>query len=112
MTGKYDFELNVSDVQLNLNPDERVANPDVGLDTNSAFTALQEQLGLRLKGGKGPVKIFVVERVERPSEISTLTDQPFPTPRSSTLSRNGPAELTDRSNVASTALFFHANPNR
>ena len=33
----------------------------------SLFTALPEQLGLQLDSDKGPVEIFVIERVERPS---------------------------------------------
>ena len=32
------------------------------------FTALQEQLGLRLESQKGPVEMLVIERVEKPSE--------------------------------------------
>jgi hypothetical protein len=34
----------------------------------SIFTALESQLGLRLKPTKGPVGVMIIDRVERPSE--------------------------------------------
>jgi bla regulator protein blaR1 len=34
----------------------------------SLFAALPEQLGLKLESQKGPVEIFTIERIERPSE--------------------------------------------
>lgn len=35
---------------------------------SSVFTAVQEQLGLKLDSGKGPVEIVIIEHVERPSD--------------------------------------------
>jgi len=64
------------DITLDWTPDE-FQSPDPGvttpaLDTGAAFpnlyTALRDQLGLKLEPTKGLVEIFVIDHVERPSE--------------------------------------------
>ncbi|HEY1756089.1 MAG TPA: TIGR03435 family protein [Bryobacteraceae bacterium] len=65
--GNYDFHLEFA-------PDE--ATPGMGIRTApsddpavgpSIFSAVQEQLGLKLESGKGPGEFLVIESVERPS---------------------------------------------
>jgi len=69
LTGKYDIDLQWTpdETQLaGLSPEARAASSDAS--GPSIFTALQEQLGLKLESQKGPVEVFVVERAEKPSE--------------------------------------------
>jgi uncharacterized protein (TIGR03435 family) len=54
------------DIQLKFSPDSGVAG--AVLDLPSFFTAVREQLGLRLDAQTGPVEVFVVASAERPSE--------------------------------------------
>lgn len=46
-------------------PADGVPAADLGPDI---FTAMQEQLGLKLESAKGPVEILVIDHVERLSE--------------------------------------------
>jgi uncharacterized protein (TIGR03435 family) len=43
------------------------AVPPAPIPGPSLFDALQDQLGLRLQSGKGPVEVLVIDHVERPS---------------------------------------------
>ena len=53
------------DVDLQWSAD--VGTPVTNSDTPSIFTALQEQLGLRLEPSRAPVDVLVIESVERPT---------------------------------------------
>ncbi len=39
-----------------------------GMDAPTIFTAIQEQLGLRLRSEKAPVEVLVIDHAEKPSE--------------------------------------------
>lgn len=62
MTGSWDFELTFA--PENRGPDAPPADPNAP----SFFTAIQEQLGLRLESTKGPVDVLVIDSVEKPTE--------------------------------------------
>lgn len=58
LTGQYDFKLHYSyDEVHNTDPD---APPGM-------FTAIQEQLGLKIEPAKAPVDVYVIDHVEQPS---------------------------------------------
>ena len=42
--------------------------PPIDSNVPTLFTALQEQLGLKLESQKGPVEMIVIDHIERPSE--------------------------------------------
>jgi uncharacterized protein (TIGR03435 family) len=46
------------------------ALPEAGAAKNrpTIFTAIQEQMGLKLEPGKAPVEVMVIDKVEKPSE--------------------------------------------
>jgi uncharacterized protein (TIGR03435 family) len=57
------------DIKLQWNTELRAgAEPTSSSDRPSIFTALQEQLGLKLESSKGPVEVLVIDSVQRPSE--------------------------------------------
>jgi uncharacterized protein (TIGR03435 family) len=69
LAGPYDLSLQWDDAPV---PEGGVPGLDTpaipGNDHGSIFTAIQDQLGLRLESRRAPVEVIVVDRVERPSE--------------------------------------------
>ena len=63
LQGRYDIQLSFAPVDPE--PSVDAAAQETGA---SIFTAIQEQLGLRLEEAKGPVEVLVIDSVEKPSE--------------------------------------------
>ena len=64
LTGIYNFALTWTS-------DEGDGSTDTAADASSGpslFTAVDEQLGLRLQSAKGPVVVLVIASLERPTE--------------------------------------------
>ena len=59
LTGAYDFTLTWT------YDDSRLSDANAA---PSLFTAVKEQLGLKLDAVKGPAEVFVIDHIERPSE--------------------------------------------
>lgn len=70
LTGKYDITLHWTpdDMQLAQLPPDGPRPPTTDSGGPSIFTAIQEQLGLKLESQKGPVEMIVIDRAEKPSE--------------------------------------------
>jgi uncharacterized protein (TIGR03435 family) len=64
LKGNYDFVLS----GVSMGPQPMEGNHETPPEpTTSIFTALQEQLGLKLESRKAPVEVVVIEHAERPS---------------------------------------------
>lgn len=61
-TGQFEIDLQWGADRLGNGPDA------TNSDLPPIFTAVQEQLGLRLEPSRGPVEVLVIDRIERPSE--------------------------------------------
>ena len=55
-------------LSLQWTPDDQAGSSSTADAGPSIFTALQEQLGLKLESQKGPVKVLVIDHIEMPSQ--------------------------------------------
>ncbi len=69
LAGNYSFALQFAPEQLPAGPAPPGAPPLPVIDPNapSLFTALQEQLGLKLESTRGPVEMLIIENIEQPT---------------------------------------------
>jgi uncharacterized protein (TIGR03435 family) len=63
LTGRYDFTLKWTPAPGTGGP----SGPPLDPDAPSVFTAVQEQLGLKLENARGPVEVVVIDRLEKPA---------------------------------------------
>jgi uncharacterized protein (TIGR03435 family) len=64
ITGKFDYRLEWVPDATNI-PSLNGTKMEASVEGPSTFTAVQEQLGLKLESTKGPVEILVIERAEK-----------------------------------------------
>ena len=75
LTGNYDYTLEYTNDRGTLPPPAGgppaappSAPPPPEQSGPDIFTAIQEQLGLKLESSKGPVEVIVIDHIEKPSE--------------------------------------------
>jgi uncharacterized protein (TIGR03435 family) len=67
LSGKFNLEMKFADLRMQASPDAGAAG---GADSTAptVFTAITQELGLRLESARAPTTVFVVERVQKPTE--------------------------------------------
>jgi uncharacterized protein (TIGR03435 family) len=71
LTDRYDFTLNWTPDEFQFpaaTPVQRAAIPTGPDAPPDLFTAIQEQLGMKLESAKAPLDVFVIDTASRPSE--------------------------------------------
>lgn len=68
LTGEYDLKLDWTPDEAQPGPPTSERPTSADAPDPSIFTALQEQLGLKLESTKEPVEILTIDRVEKPTE--------------------------------------------
>lgn len=68
LAGKFDFTLNwTPDDSQFRSMGAQVPPPPANATVPGLFTAIEEQLGLRLESTRAPVEVLVIDRIEKPS---------------------------------------------
>ena len=67
MTGFFDFDVKFTPEQMTPAPPGAPPLPPINPDGPSLFTALQEQLGVRLNATRAPIDVLVIDAISRPT---------------------------------------------
>jgi uncharacterized protein (TIGR03435 family) len=67
LTGTFDAEIDFAREQRRIGPPIDPSALEAPPSAVSIYTAVQEQLGLRLESRRGPVEVLVIDRIERPA---------------------------------------------
>jgi uncharacterized protein (TIGR03435 family) len=67
LSGTFNLSMQFSDLRLQATP-EAITRPAEEAAAPTIFTAISEQVGLRLESARAPAPVFVVEKIQRPSE--------------------------------------------
>jgi uncharacterized protein (TIGR03435 family) len=69
LEGRFDFTLDYEpEGRIRLTDDSKSVTTNLDARGPSLFTALQDQIGLKLESKKVPVEMLIVDRIERPSD--------------------------------------------
>ena len=68
LTGAFDFTLKWAPMQTSAPSPDGTSAAAPTIDGPSLFTAIEEQLGLKLVPVKGPQQVLVIDHIERPSD--------------------------------------------
>lgn len=68
LSGRFDLDVEFTPTPLRSDGSDPSVGDRPSSDAPSIYTALQEQLGLKLEPQKGPVEVTVIDGAERPVE--------------------------------------------
>jgi uncharacterized protein (TIGR03435 family) len=67
LAGRFDIQLHWTPNTRESLDDPSAATPAGAFDAPSIFTAIQEQLGLKLESARGPGEVLIIDHAEKPS---------------------------------------------
>jgi uncharacterized protein (TIGR03435 family) len=67
ISGRYDFSLDWATDEFQLTSRAGQSLPAAGVDAPDLYTAIQQQLGLKLQSAKLPIEVLIIDHVAKPT---------------------------------------------